>query len=126
MVQAHAIRARDATMTVAFPRVVGRPRSRAMSYVAGLEAKLSIGADQMEAWRAFADTLLANSHRMQSDCDCGDEPFGSLPDRLSAPESMRHAAERLFGVLHPAQQRVAAQALPLCCLPRPTGARLIG
>ena len=30
---------------------------------------------------------------------------------------MRRAAERLFGVLHPAQQRVASQALPLCCLP---------
>ena len=73
------------TMTAALPPAVRRPRSGAESYVAGLKAKLSIGPDQLEAWRAFADALSANGRRMRSDCDCGDEPFGSLPDRLDRP-----------------------------------------
>jgi hypothetical protein len=113
-----AIPAGDAT-TAAFP--VTRPRSGARSHVAGLKAKLSIGPNQMDAWSAVADALSANGRRMRSESDSSDEPFGSLPDRLAALESMRRTAERLFGVLHPAQQRVASQALPLCCLPRPTG-----
>jgi hypothetical protein len=106
-------------MTAPLPPAIRRPRSGAESHIAGLEAKLSIVAGQMEAWRAFADTLSANGHRMQSDSNHSHEPFGSLPDRLAALGSMRRAAERLFGLLHPAQQRVAAQSLPLCCLPRP-------
>jgi hypothetical protein len=117
MLRANAIPAPDA-MTAALPSAVRRPRSGVESHVANLEAKLSVGADQMGAWSAFADTLSANGHGMQSDSDHSHKPFGSLPDRLPALESMRRAAERLFGVLHPAQRRVAAQSLPLCCLPR--------
>jgi hypothetical protein len=36
-----------------------RPRSRAGESVVSLEAALSIGADQMRAWAAFAETLAA-------------------------------------------------------------------
>jgi hypothetical protein len=111
------IPAADATMPV-FPAT--RPRSGAKRYLAGLEAKLCIGPNQIDAWSAVADALSANGRRMRSDTDSSYEPFGSLPDRLAALDSMRRAAERLFNVLHPAQQRVASQALPLCCLPRPT------
>jgi hypothetical protein len=119
MIQAHAVPAWDAT-TAAVPAPVWRPLTGAAGYVARLKAELSIGPDQVDAWSAFADALLANGCRMRGDGDCDDEPFGSLSDRLAALASMRRAAERLFGVLHPAQQRVAAHALPLCCLPRPT------
>jgi hypothetical protein len=118
--RATAIPARNAT-PAAFRPAARRPRSGAETYVARLEARLAIGPDQMEAWRAFADMLSANRHRMQGDSDHSHEPFGPPPDRLAALASMRHAAERLYGLLHPVQQRVAAQALPLCCLPRSTG-----
>ena len=119
MIHAHAIPARDAT-TAGIPAPVRRLLSGAGSYVARLKGELFSGPDQLDAWSAFADTLLANGSRMRGDGDCGYEPFGYLSDRLAALASMRRAAERLFGVLHPAQQRVAARALPLCCLPRPT------
>jgi hypothetical protein len=119
MMQAHAVPARDTT-TAAVPAPVRRPLSGAGSYVARLKGELSIGPDQLVAWAAFADALMANGRRIRGDSNCGDEPFGSLSDRLAALACMRHAAERLFRVLHPAQQRVAARTLPLCCLPRPT------
>lgn len=119
MMQAHAMPARDAT-TAAVPAPVKRPLSGAGSYVARLKAELSIGPEQGDAWSAFVDALLANGRRMRGDSDCGDEPFGSLSDRLAALASMKRAAQRLFGVLHPGQQCVAARALPLCCLPQPT------
>lgn len=118
MLRANAIPATSATPAI--PPAVRRRRSGAESYVAGLEAKLSIGPDQMEAWRGFADTLSANGRRMQSESDHTHEPFGPLPDRLAGLASMKRAAERLFGVLQPAQHSLAAQSLPLCCLP-PTG-----
>jgi hypothetical protein len=118
MMRASAIPARNATLAP-FRPAARRRRSGTDTYVAGLEAKLSIGPDQMEAWGAFVDTLSANGCRMQSDGSHRHEPFGPLPDRLAALASMRCAAERLFGVLHPAQQCVAARELPLC-LPRTT------
>lgn len=96
-----AIPARNAT-PAPFRPAPRRLRSGAETYIAGLEAKLSIGPDQMEAWRAFADTLSRKACRMHSDRDHSDEPFGPLPDRLAALASMRRAADRLFGVLHPA------------------------
>ena len=49
----------------------------------------------------------------------------SLQPAVTARPMGGLAAERLFGVLHPAQQRVAVRALPLSCLPR-LQARLIG
>ena len=115
---APSIRAADATRAT-LP--VTQPRSGARNYLAGLKAELSIRPEQTDAWSAVAEALSANGRRMRNDSDHGGEPFGSLPGRLAALEAMRRAAERLFGVLHPAQRRVASQVLPLCCLPRPAG-----
>jgi hypothetical protein len=92
-------------------------RSGVESYVAGLQAKLSISEGQTEALEAFADALSANGRRMQDGGTCGDEPFGSLADRLAALASMRRGAEQLFAALDPSQRRIAVRILPLCCVP---------
>lgn len=117
MIVADAIPAHRA----ALPAPVTQPRSGAETYVAGLKDKHSIGPEQMGLWSAFAEALSSNDRRMRSNANNGDEPFGALPDRLAALESMRQAAEQLFGVLGPTQRGVAAQVLPLCCLPRAAG-----
>lgn len=92
-------------------------RGGAHRHVAALRTKLEIAGHQLAAWQRFADSLYANQHRMQAFDEETDPPFGSLEDRLAARDAMMRAAADLFAVLGSAQQRMAAQLLPLCCLP---------
>ena len=85
--------------------------------IASLEAQLSISESQTKAWAAFAETLSANSRRLDTVDGVRDHPFGRLEDRLAALSSMRQAGAVLFSALNVAQQRKAIRLLPLCCLP---------
>jgi hypothetical protein len=85
-------------------------------YVPALKAELAITEVQSQVWAAFAETLSANSHRMQR-TDDEDQPFGLIEDRLTALGSMRRAAGELFRVLRAEQRCKAVHLLPLCCLP---------
>jgi hypothetical protein len=106
-----------ALSAVRFHAAVKRAASDAAGSTAGLEAQLSISESQMKAWAGFAETLSANARRLDGVDGAIDHPFGHLPDRLAALDSMRRAAAVLFSVLDAAQQRRAMQLLPLCCLP---------
>ena len=86
-------------------------------HVADLQTRLGIAGHQLAAWGRFADSLYANRHRMQAFDEEADRPFGNLEDRLAARDAMMRAAADLYTVLGSTQQRIAAQLLPLCCLP---------
>jgi hypothetical protein len=100
----------------ALPRLALRSPSHAGSYTADLKTRLSIAPGQVQAWKAFADALSANTRRMRSDNPGGDSPFGPIALRLDALISMQRAAQQLLVVLEPAQRRAAVQVVPLCCL----------
>ena len=117
MVQPHAMPLRDPAARK-FRAAAKRGQSDAAGSIAGLEAELSISESQMKAWAGFAETLSANARRLDSVDGARDHPFGRLPARLAALKSMRQAAAVLFSLLDDAQQRKAAQLLPLCCLPK--------
>jgi hypothetical protein len=92
-------------------------------YTAELKTRLSLAPGQVQVWEAFADALSANTHRMRSDNAGGDSPFGPAAHCLDALTSMQRAAQQLLAVLDPAQRRVAAQMLPLCCLQKAPAVR---
>jgi hypothetical protein len=90
----------------------------ARGFISDLKHYLCVTEDQLGAWSSFAETLRANTRRMQNVTNAGHQAFGAREDRLAALESMRAAAAHLFLTLDPTQRNRALQCLPLCCLPQ--------
>jgi hypothetical protein len=67
-----------------FPGAAKRSQSRAGTRVVSVETALSIGANQMRAWAAFAETLAANARRLDDVDGRKEHPFGQIQARLAA------------------------------------------